>query len=506
MEKLRELVGLITSHKVKGIEIIGGGDFYNSKLQKLYEGIQKGLFESDDDALNAIYKNNKKSEANYIKLKSRLEQRLINTLFFIDINKSNHNEIQRAYYTCHKDWAALKILFGKGARLTAIPIAERILRKAEKFEFSQLVLDISRTLRVHYASIDRDKKKYAKYNEYVKKHQKILMVELLSEEYYSNISSMFTFSKMTKSEISILAINYSNILKKETKNLNSYRLNLLASTVHVYRYQITNDYKNVIKECERAISFFKSKPYQASKVAVFTFQFKMLACYIQLKQFKKGEEVAKQCLYDMPEGSPNWFYTHVLYLTLCWHTRKFQEAYEVYLNVFENKNFNRQYAKAAEDWKIHEAYINYFIMNGEIVVDEDKVLKKFRLNKFLNELPVYSKDKRGKNIPILIIHILFLLQQGKYADVIDRVEAINQYTYRYLRDDDTYRSSCFIKMLIQLPKANFHKEAVIRKTDKLFEKLKNKPLEISGQSDEIEIVPYEILWDFVINSLDNQFH
>ena len=506
MDQLKELIGIITKHKIKGIDIIGGSDFPNSKLQKLYEGIQKGIFLTDEVAALTIYKNDQNRDANYIKLKSRLQQRLINTVFFIDINKSSHNDFQRAYYSCHKEWAAVKILIGKGARLTAIPISERILRKAEKFEFNQLALDISRSLMLHYATIDKDKKKYNKYNKKVKDQQKILTAELLAEEYYSIISNKFPVSRALKPEVSKQTKKYSDILKKETNGLNSYRLNLFARTVYVYRFQVVNDYKNVIKECEDAIAFFESKTYQASKVAIFTFLFKILACHIQLKQFEKGEEVAKKCLNDMPEGSPNWFYAHELYLTLCLHTRRFQEAYEVYLSVFANKNFNRLYAKATEDWKIFEAYISYFISNGEIEISQKQLLKKFRINKFLNELPVYSKDKRGKNIPILIIHIMFLLQQRKYNDVIDRVEAINQYSYRYLRNDDTYRSSCFIKMLIQLPKANFHREAVIRKTAKSLEKLKSKPLEISGQSDEIEIVPYEILWEFVINSLDNKFH
>jgi hypothetical protein len=506
MEELKELIGLITKHKIKRIEIIGGPDFHNSKLQKLYEGIRTGSLSTDEEAILAIYADDQKGDFNYIKLKSRLQERLINTVFFIDINKSNHNEIQRAYYSCHKDWAAVKILIGKGARLSAIPISEKILKKAEKFEFNQLALDITRSLRFHYSAIDKDRKKYAKYNNSVKTHQKILMAELLADEYHSTLISRSSTSNASKAEISKLAIQYSNKLKEETKNLNSYRLNLFARTVYAYRYQIVNDYKNVIRECEEAIAFFESKTYQASKVAIFNFLFKILACHIQLKEFKKGEEIAKKCLQDMPEGTPNWFYTYELYITLCLHTRRFQEAYEVYLKVSENKNFNRLYTKSTESWKVYEAYLNYFISNGEIKVDQEKPLEKFRLNKFLNELPVYSKDKRGKNIPILVIHIMFMLQQQNYDDVIDRVEAVNQYAYRYLRDDDTYRSNCFIKMLVQLPAANFHKKAVARKTEKLLDKLKSKPLEISGQSDEIEIVPYEILWDFVTNTLDDQFH
>ena len=118
-------------------------------------------------------------------------------------------------------------------------------------------------------------------------------------------------------------------------------------------------------------------------------------------------------------------------------------------------------------------------------------------------MPVHSKDKRRRNIPILIIHVLFLLQQKKYEKVIDRVESLNLYCYRYLRKDDTYRSNCFIKMLLQLPKANFHREAVIRKTKKYHKMLVNNPSNLRMQSSEVEIMPYEMLWEYVLDSLDN---
>lgn len=506
MDHLKELAGLITKHKIKGLEIIGGPGFSNTKLQKLYEGIQTGNYSTDEEAILDIYQDLEKSKPKYTKLKSRLQQRLLNTVFFIDINKKNHNDFQQAYYSCHKDWAAAKILIGKGARSTSIAIIEKILKKAKKFEFSHLALDISRSLRVHYSFVDKNEKKYKIYNAYVKLYEKILDAELLAEEFYSISLSNFGITSMSKAEKSELFAEYSKVLLQKTKGLQSYRLNLYARLVYVYRYQVINDYQNIINECQKAIDFFESKSYEASKIAIFTFSFKILACHIQLKQFKQGEIIAEKCLSDMTEGSHNWFNAQALYITLCLHTQKFQEALEVYLRVSQHKNFNRLYASSTEKWKTYEAYINYLTSSGSDTSTSNQKLKKFRISKFLNELPVYSKDKRGKNIPILIIHILFLLQQQRYPEVIDRVEAINQYTYRYLRDDETFRSNCFIKMLVQLPKANFHKQAVIRKTEKYFAKLKSKPLEIASQSDEIEIVPYEILWDFVLNSLKNTFH
>jgi hypothetical protein len=57
-------------------------------------------------------------------------------------------------------------------------------------------------------------------------------------------------------------------------------------------------------------------------------------------------------------------------------------------------------------------------------------------------------------------------------------------------------------MLLTIPTCNFHREAVIRKTNKLEKRLKTQ----SGNYPraEIEIILYETLWEFVLESLNNQ--
>ncbi|MCB9298861.1 MAG: hypothetical protein H6559_37940 [Lewinellaceae bacterium] len=55
-------------------------------------------------------------------------------------------------------------------------------------------------------------------------------------------------------------------------------------------------------------------------------------------------------------------------------------------------------------------------------------------------------------------------------------------------------------MLMQLPAANFHKAAVIRKSRKYWEKLNSVGI-INNQSADLEVMPYEKLWRFVLESL-----
>ena len=65
-------------------------------------------------------------------------------------------------------------------------------------------------------------------------------------------------------------------------------------------------------------------------------------------------------------------------------------------------------------------------------LEDDTVLKKkpFRINKFLNEVPIYSKDKRGSNISILIIHVFYLFINKKYDLILNRLESIKAYSHQ----------------------------------------------------------------------------
>jgi hypothetical protein len=503
MESLRELINIVNKNKISKVELIGHSTNNQSKVQTLYEGIYSGKFKDDEAAALFFYEADE-NLPKYKKLKYRLEQRLINSIFFIDLNQPSFNEIQKAYYACYKDFAAIKILTGKGAKRSATALAEKTLRQAIKFEFSDIIVQLSRFLRLHFGSIIGDKAKYNRYNDLVNRYSEILLAELKAEEYYSTLAVNYTKSKSRKLDTLDLAIQFSEELKAYTDKFYSYNLYLHAYLVYTMRYQIDNDLKNIIEVCTQAVQSFEAHPHTASKVAIFNFKIRTLACYIQLKQFEKGEEVVKSCLELVQEGNLNWFATLEYYFILCLHTRNFEKAIQIFSQASQHKRFKMLYQSPTEDWRIYEAYLNYLNSIGKIEGHASQ-MRTFKLGKFLNEVPTFSKDKRGMNINILIIQILFLLQKKDFGTIIDRMEAIDAYCYRYLRKDDTFRSNCFIKMLLLLPKASFHKGRVVHRSKKYLEKLQSVPLS-GGQGSEIEIIPYEMLWEFVIESLEDRIH
>ena len=89
-----------------------------------------------------------------------------------------------------------------------------------------------------------------------------------------------------------------------------------------------------------------------------------------------------------------------------------------------------------------------------------------------------------------------------FSNIIDRVDALKQYSYRYLRQDETLRQNLFIKMLNNMVRADFNRLRTERYVENLWEKLRQSPFNISEQGIEVEILPFEELWPIVLEMLD----
>ena len=127
---------------------------------------------------------------------------------------------------------------------------------------------------------------------------------------------------------------------------------------------------------------------------------------------------------------------------------------------------------------------------------------RFRLGKYLNETFKAQADKQGSNISILIAELLVYLARNR-GKFIDRVEAINNYSYRHLKGSDTRRAKRFIKILCTIPRANFNPIALRRIAQRQIQYLQEHPIWM-GENFAIEIIPFDKLLDMVLNQLQRK--
>lgn len=505
MDVLRELALIIGKHRKRRVETLDLSEGTNTKIGLFYEGLLKKRFQTDEEAAAALYGTSKKA-SKYQKLKYVLRNRLINNLFFIDVSQPSYNDRQKAYYECYKEWAAVKILLGKNAKVAAVDLSHNILKQAQKYEFTELVVDIARMLRLHYGTIVGDMKKYDYYCTLFEEYEDIWQKENLVEGLYVELMTRYVRTKAQQSEVHAKAKAFLAQIEPVLAGYDAYGIQFCGSLIKMIIPSCINDYEKTVAVCESCVDFFKAKPYVARLPLQIAYQQKLICC-IQLKQYEAGKEAAENALTLMEEGDFNWFKHQEYFFMLAMHTQKYQEAYQVFYKTLKNTRFSYLPGPVQEIWKIYEAYVHYLVEVGQITPKEsDRRFTKFRLGRFLNDTPIFSKDKRGMNIPILIIHILFMIYQKKYNRAIDRMEAIDKYCSRYLKKDDNFRSNCFIRLLLLIPQANFHQAAVGRKATKYLKRLQDVSLEVANQTHEIEIIPYEDLWKFAVESLENKIY
>ncbi len=501
LELLKELVGVVNRNKVKRIEIIGDANDSPSQLNELYKGITEGRFDSTEDVARFFFDDSPYRIKYANRLQRKLKDRLLNTLFFVDVNQKGFSDIQKAYYTCHKNLAAVKILLGRYARKNGAALAEETIKIALHFEFTDLILELARELRMHYAYVPGRKKKFNYYDNLVGLKSEILLAEMEAEKYYTLLTRELNQSKVSKSNLIESAEKYSRKLESMMMEFQSYRFSFHAYLVISMAYELKNDYKGNLRISKEALKFFNKKNQIASNTILIGFQIKTLVSNIYLGKYDEANHNTRKLESLTLEGSNNWYHALDYTMILFFHSKKYNDAFETLQKAIKHPNFKNQYGNISEHWRIHEAFIYLLIQLKKINPSEETNLKKFRVKKFLNEVPTYTKDKLGANINILILHVLFLLQQKKYDEIIDRMESLKTYTHRYLRRDETFRSNCFIKMLLTLPQTSFNRKAVVRRAQKYWALLQEVPLDKAKQSVELEIIPYETLWQFTLELL-----
>ncbi len=501
MQELRELTDIVTPKRLKSIASLGVAALPHAKMRRLYDMVADGKLRTDEEAIAALFPG-QTNPPHYFRLKNALRDYLHRMLFLVDLDLPHYQLRQKAWFDCYRQWATMKLLTGKGARTSQVGLAADLLRMTRKYEFTDLTVDIARSLRLYYGSIEGNLKKYEQYAALTREYDETLQQENRAEDLYTDLVLRFVSDKSAKQDVHQQALEAYQTIAPALQQHDTYRLHLSGRLIEVLVHTSVNDYKNTVEVCDRAIRFFEAKDYTAN-VPLQIFLQQEMVCFVQLRDYQRGKAVAERGMTLLEEGTFNWFKYQELLLMLSFHTQEYQAAYEIFKRAVQHRRFDALPESMLQVWKIQEAYLFYLSELGLVQpAPQDEVLRRFRVSKFMNDTPLYSRDKRGMNIALLVFQIVWLIFARRHNETIDRMEAIEKYTTRYLKKDDTFRSNCFIKMLLAVPAAGFHRVAAARTAEKFVTALQTMPLDFANQSHEVEIIPYEHLWEMVLGSLD----
>ena len=486
MEALKELIRIITPGKLRFIQLIG--DRGDNHIDELYKLMHASKIQSIEEVSQYFYSDSDQKLRYSRNLKSKLFKRLMNTLFLIAPDERS-SATQKAYFICYRNFAALKILSGLGVIKSFVPLTEKTIRKAKAYGFNEIVASLACLLRRYYGELAGDIKKYQHYAKLALEYDELVHAENLAEYYNTEFLIHFSTSRAAKPHLIDKMQYYIDTLEKYTVVHNSPKLHFCYFRLLITKFQIQANHEKVIEIAEEARQHFLVLERETPVAMRFLFYYYAIPSCIHLGRFSEALQTIRECLTMVAVNTYNYFAVLFYQVLLGFHSENRQLS-EQAIDMIDQNKIPTESLK--EQWRIVTAYVHF-------CQDKD-----FRLGKFLNQVPIFDQDKRGNKINILILQILFLLRDQRYNEIFDRIEALKQYTHRYLRKDETFRSNCFVKMLLQLPQANFHKVAVERKAKPFLFRLQKVPINLSRQGSELEIIPYEVLWKKVVEMLDEK--
>ncbi len=502
MKNLIEISRIITKKKVRKIEIFDSSTLENksSKFSDFYEALSAGRFKNDRDAATLLY-GCSPTDDKYRQLKSRFRKRLLNTLFFIDINDPGTAGYDKAYFTCNKDWALVRILISNDAHSSAEDLAKQILTIALRFRFSDVIVNCCRILR-RYAAEEGREKNFEEYDHLIGEYSKILEAEMRSEELFQRILIKYLSSGTDKAELMEQIRSFCDMLVELSETHHSPVVIYNMYLVWVYRYEMMRDFDAVLEVCSKAERYIEENPDYLQEEKVIAFHLKKMSAYLHKQDFKNGRVSAEKSLQIFSEGRETWFKFMEYYLLLAFHTGNYINALAIFNQANSNSKIKKLDSETRERWKIYEVYLNYFIESegGETPALNLQDRKGFRLKRFLSDNISYPREQRIFEVHLLIAQVLFLMEAKNFHEAAERIGHLRNYATKQLDKQEHFRAIQFIRLLQQLAKVDF-KILELSNTDKYYDNLVGQAFFFRGHINELEIIPYEKLWNYLLSHL-----
>ncbi|HKR03428.1 MAG TPA: hypothetical protein VJY62_02245 [Bacteroidia bacterium] len=490
MKELNKYIDFVTSvsRNNSGVlqKIIGNDD--SKKMFRLAHGFYDKSFENDAQAMQSLYGNQKKS-ASYRKLKSRLKDRLTDLIFLQDAARSMKFPVDRSLLQAQRKIYAAQTLIMRDQRNAALTLLKPAFYSSVHFNHTHLALQACRLLCTHYA-IAGNKKKW---NYFSSSFVELMALNTAEAEmhylYCDTLVHIVHVIEYSREEQKMLRNSYIKA-KKLYERFTSHFITIYYFRLAVYYYHSRLQFNKVIKLCKQGIAYLDAHPqfYQLTRAGEFLLM-ELESCLL-LREFNRGRECVERLqLHFLPHSSP-WVVFQAQYFLLAMRTGNYQEALEIFYKVNPQ---NRKLSKIQQErWHIYEAYLNF-------ALPDKFIIKQFNIFRFLNDVPLTSRDKTGYNFSILVAQIILLVNMKETERLYDLKQSFRLYLYHYIKKNKHPRHYHFGRMLRFLFSYNFNPAKAAQKVKPYLINLQEQKKDKLNILEETEIIPYETLWVMLMN-------
>ena len=158
MDEIKDLIKIVTDHTRRNLPLLDLKNLHQNgnKEANLFLGIKNGEFNDDIQASSGIY-GSEEVDFKFRMLKSRLNRKLLNHLFFMDFTSQNHTKATTLYQEALDYLHFSKMLLNIGEIKLGTKLLYKTIDMANECEYTVVLIDCLRELREVYAKTYRPK-------------------------------------------------------------------------------------------------------------------------------------------------------------------------------------------------------------------------------------------------------------------------------------------------------------------------------------------------------------
>ena len=491
IKQLIEAINVLKGYQQADWESLGDG--LSSDLATMLT-LMRSTDYTDEQIYNTIY-----SSGDRKTLYKNKKYRLLNVLSRVLANKLKipvQNRLQKERYKVHIKYHCMNLLKDMNLSHGAIWFANTNINDAIRLELTGIVLDTSRYLNRYYSSRAQKPELSLKYGKISTQYRELLSHEMEIENIRNQIASNQTNTAALKKIADEVVVPEYNPDYGQV----SYFYILFHGQVRINIAEIQSNLTELVELSDYFYLQFERKKYD-HKNAKGSFLNAKLRAQLQLRQYEGAQETLKLLHTKInSKSNSNWVHVADMQIRLSLATQDYDAAYKQITKLFKYKKYASRPEQYRDLYELYALYINFLVRTGHVA--DATPWSKRKTTTYFRSTKVFNRDTRGLHVAMIIGELLYNILELDYESMEHKIHSLKEYCSRYLRkNNENYRSNCFIKMLLEIPKANFHPVAAKRKAEKYHQKLLNHPLEMAMQSIEIEIIPFDQLWDIIIQFL-----
>lgn len=466
-------------------------------LFRFSEGLINNKWKNDLQARKEIV--GESDTKKYNRLKENLRNKILDKIVNISVSPSTSNdEAFSIYKKLNQQFVAYNLLKSKYYSASAAYIGELMVARSIKHGISDFIPKVSSDLIEYYCIANLDQEKADYYSNILHQHSNIIEWEYKAKIAYAKLVKHYNLVETPSIKAISIAEDFLEKAAGHEGKINSPKFHARFYLIQTFYFYSKRDFKSMDAFANKGVVYFRSLPVkQPSSENLFLK--KRIEANLILGDFELCQKLSLELLKQTAAKKSNWYNTLVILVKLNLHQGDYTQAIRFFNSGHKNRYHGSLTETSKNRWGLLEAYINFLQLSG--AVPETPTMSRYRINKFINDTPEYTADKKGKNIQLIIAQLLFYILDKNWDRIEEKIDALQQYGSRYLRRGELFRSRVFIKMLSEIPRQLYHKQAIIRHTNKYKKRLAEVTANIDVGGNTMEIIPYEDLWDLIIQNI-----